>query len=171
MDLEELRDAVGRLGYADGAHIADGAVAFGLDGVVVTARPHGDAVDWHFIKNGGTPMSGSVPMGDAKTTAHRLGAACLKTIHDGPTDILMMHVLRMESPELFDGTDAEPAAVTGIDYSEYVPVICETCGDYPEHLDLRYVTHGGWLDAEGYLDFGLPEVLDALKRYAARYGA
>lgn len=171
MDLEELRDAVGRLGYADGAHIADGAVAFGLDGVVVTARPHDDAVDWHFVKNGGTPMSGSVPLGDAKATARRLGTACLKAIHDSPADMLMMRVLRVESPELFDGTDSEPLAVVGVDYGEYVPAICETCGDYPEHLDLGYVTRGGWLDSEGYLDFGLPEVLDALECYAAMYGA
>lgn len=65
----------------------------------------------------------------------------------------------MESPELFDGTDSEPAVVTGVDYGGYVPAICETCGDYPEHLDLSY------------LDFGLPDVLDALERYAAKYDA
>lgn len=171
MDSEELRDAVGRLGYADGVHVAGGAVAFVLGDVPVTARPHGDAVGWRLVKDGGAPMSGSVPSGDAKATARRLGAACLKAIHDGPTDMLMMRVLRVESPELFDGTDSEPLAVVGVDYGEYVPAICETCGDWPEHLDLRYVTRGGWLDAEGYLDFGLPDVLDALERHTAKYGA
>lgn len=33
------------------------------------------------------------------------------------------------------------------------------------------VKRGGWLDAEGYLDFGLPDVLDALERHTSKYGA
>lgn len=116
-------------------------------------------------------MSGSVPSGDAKATARRLGAACLKAIHDGPTDMPMMRVLRVESPELFDGTDSGPLAVVGVDYGEYVPAICETCDDWPERLGLRHVAGGGWLDAEGYLDFGFPDVPDAPERHTAKYGA
>lgn len=33
------------------------------------------------------------------------------------------------------------------------------------------VKRGGWLDAEGYLDFGLPDVPDALERHTAKDGA
>ena len=49
-------------------------------------------------------------------------------------------------------------------HREYVPAICETCGDFPEHLGIAYVTHGGRPECETYPDFGLDDVLDALER-------
>lgn len=54
--------------------------------------------------------------------------------------------------------------VTGYVHREYVPAIRETCGDFPEHLGIAYVTHGGRPECETYPDFGLDDVLDALER-------
>ena len=65
---------------------------------------------------------------------------------------------------LFDDTDDEQPVVTGYVHGEYVPAICETCRDFPEHLGITYVTRGGWPKYETYLDFGLDDVLDALER-------
>lgn len=76
----------------------------------------------------------------------------------------MARVLRVGSPGLFDDTDDEPAVVTGYVHGEYVPAICETCGDFPEHLGISYVTRGGRPECETYPDFGLDDVLDALER-------
>ncbi len=70
----------------------------------------------------------------------------------------------MGSPGLFDDTDDEPAVVTGYVHGEYVPAICETCGDFPEHLGITYVTRGGRPECKTYPDFGLDDVLDALER-------
>lgn len=78
---------------------------------------------------------------------------------------LMARVLRMGSPGLFDDTDDEPAVVTGYVHGEYVPAICETCGDFPEHLGITYITRGGRPECETYPDFGLDDVLDALERF------
>lgn len=100
----------------------------------------------------GPPTSGTVPAG-------RPGA-----IHDGTTERLMARVLRVGSPGLFDDTDDEPAVVTGYVHREYVPAICKTCGDFPEHLGIAYVTRGGRPECETYPDFGLDDVLDALER-------
>lgn len=69
----------------------------------------------------------------------------------------------MGSPGLFDDTDDEPAVVTGYVHGEYVPAICETCGDFPEHLGIT-ITRGGRPECETYPDFGLDDVLDALER-------
>lgn len=44
------------------------------------------------------------------------------------------------------------------------PAICETCGNFPEHLGITYVTRGGRPECETYPDFGLDDVLDALER-------
>ena len=69
------------------------------------------------------------------------------------------------SPGLFVTTDDEPAVVTGYVHREYVLAICETCGDFPEHLGIAYVTRGGRPECETYPDFGLDDVLDALERF------
>ena len=66
----------------------------------------------------------------------------------------MARVLRVGSPGLFDDTDDEPAVVTGYVHGEYVPAICETCGDFPEHLGITYVTRGGRPECETSPDFG-----------------
>lgn len=76
----------------------------------------------------------------------------------------MARVLRVGSPVLFDDTDDEPAVVTGYVHGEYVLAICETCGDFLEHLGIAYVTRGGRPECETYPDFGLDDVLDVLER-------
>lgn len=85
------------------------------------------------------------------------------TVPAGTTERLMARVLRVGGG-LFDDTDDEPAVVTGYVHGEYVPAICETCGDFPEHLGITYVTRGGRPECETYPDFGLDDVLDALER-------
>lgn len=50
------------------------------------------------------------------------------------TNELLMRVLRVESPELFDGSEYEPVEVVEWDHHAYYPAICETCGDEPENL-------------------------------------
>lgn len=82
----------------------------------------------------------------------------------GTTERLMTRVLRVGNPRLFDDTDDEPVVVTGYVHGEYVPAICETCGDFPEHLGITYVARGGRPECETYPDFGLDDVLDALER-------
>ena len=46
------------------------------------------------------------------------------------TNELLMRVLQVESPELFDGSDDQPVRVVGYDYSPFC--VCETCGDDPK---------------------------------------
>lgn len=120
--------------------MADGAVLFRVDGAEASAVPEG--ASWRTMS--APPTSGA--------------------IHDGTTERLMARVLRVGSPGLFDDTDDEPAVVTGYVHGEYVPAICETCGDFPEHLGITHVTHGGRPECETYPDFGLDDVLDALER-------
>lgn len=138
--LNGLRDAFARLGCVEKAHVADGAVLFCVDGAEASAVPGG--ASWRTMS--GPPTSGTVPA--------------------GTTERLMARVLRVGSPGLFDDTDDEPAVVTGYVHGEYVPAICETCGDFPEHLGITYVTRGGRPECETYPDFGLDDVLDALER-------
>lgn len=138
--LNGLRDAFARLGCVEEAHVADGAVLFRVDGAEASAVPGG--ASWRTMS--GPPTSGTVPA--------------------GTTERLMARVLRVGSPGLFDDTDDEPAVVTGYVHGEYVPAICETCGDFPEHLGITYATRGGRSECETYPDFGLDDVLDALER-------
>lgn len=138
--LNGLRDAFARLGCVEEAHVADGAVLFRVDGAEASAVPGG--ASWRTMS--GPPTSGTVPA--------------------GTTERLMARVLRVGSPGLFDDTDDEPAVMTGYVHGEYVPAICETCGDFPEHLGITYVTRGGRPECKTYPDFGLDDVLDALER-------
>lgn len=138
--LNGLRDAFARLGCVEEAHVADGAVLLRVDGVEASAVPGG--ASWRTMS--GPPTLGTVPA--------------------GTTERLMARVLRVGSPGLFDDTDDEPAVVTGYVHGEYVPAICETCGDFPEHLGITYVTRSGRSECETYPDFRLDDVLDALER-------
>lgn len=138
--LNGLRDVFARLGCVEEAHVADGAVLFRVDGAEASAVP---GASWRIMS--GPPTSGTVPA--------------------GTTERLMARVLRVGSPGLFVTTDDEPAVVTGYVHGEYVPAICETCGDFPEHLGITYVTRGGRPECETYPDFGLDDVLDALERF------
>ena len=142
--LNGLRDAFARLGCVEEAHVADGAVLFRVDGAEASAVPEG-------------------VLADHVRPAHVGDRARRPTRRDG-SERLMARVLRVGSPRLFDDTDDEPAVVTGYVHGEYVPAICETCGDFPEHLGIAYVTRGGRPECETYPDFGLDDVLDALER-------
>lgn len=112
---------------------------FRVDGAEASAVPGGS---WRIMS--GPPTSGTVPAGRPGGMAPR------------PP--------RVGSSGPFDDTDDEPAVVTGYVHGEYVPAICETCGDFPEHLGITYVTRGGRPECETYPDFGLDNVLDALER-------
>ena len=159
--LNGLCDAFARLGCVEEAHVADGAVLFRVDGAEASAFPVG--ASWRTMS--GPPMSGTVPARPTRRDGSEAAAlARLGAIHDGTTERLMARVLRVGSPELFDDTDDEPAVVTGYVHGEYVPAICETCGDFPEHLGITYVTRGGRPECETYPDFGLDDVLNALER-------
>lgn len=133
--LNGLRDAFAWLGCVEEAHVADGAVLFRVNGAEASAVPEGGILADH-----------------------------VRPAHDGTTERLMARVLRVGSPGLFDDTDDEPAVVTGYVHGEYAPAICETCGNFPEHLGITYVTRGGRPECETYPDFGLDDVLDALER-------
>lgn len=132
----------------------------------LTARRHPPfrrGASWRTMS--GPPTSGTVPAGGPVVDGSEAAAlARLGVIHDGTTERLMARVLRVGSPGLFDGTDDEPAVVTGYVHGEYAPAICETCGNFPEHLGITYVTRGGRPECETYPDFGLDDVLDALER-------
>lgn len=58
------------------------------------------------------------------------------------TKELLMRVIAMESPKLFDGSDNEPIEVTYYSYQEEGMRLCDTC-DYPELLLIGYLTRGG----------------------------
>lgn len=47
------------------------------------------------------------------------------------TKELLMRVIAVESPELFDGSDNEPIEVTSYSYQEEGMGLCETC-DYSD---------------------------------------
>lgn len=158
--LNGLRDAFARLGCVEEAHVADGAVLFRVDGAEASAVPRGVLADHVRPAHVGDCARRPTRRDGSEAAAlARLGA-----IHDGTTERLMARVLRVGSPGLFDDTDDEPAVVTGYVHGEYAPAICETCGDFPEHLGITYVTRGGRPECETYPDFGLDDVLDALER-------
>lgn len=58
------------------------------------------------------------------------------------TKELLMRVIAVESPKLFDGSDNEPIEVTSYSYQEEGTRLCDTC-DYPELLFIGYRTRGG----------------------------
>lgn len=58
------------------------------------------------------------------------------------TKELLMRVIAVESPKLFDGSDNEPIEVTSYSYQEEGTRLCDTC-DYPELLLIGYRTRGG----------------------------
>lgn len=120
--------------------MADGAVLFRVDGAEASAVPEGGIMADHVRP----AHVGSHPRRDHRAAD---GARAARG-----------------SPGLFDDTDDEPAVVTGYVHREYVPAICETYGDFPEHLGIAYVTRGGRPECETYPDFGLDDVLDALER-------
>lgn len=159
--LNGLRDAFARLGCVEEAHVADGAVLFRVNGAEASAVPEGGILADHVrpAHVGNRARRPARRDGSEAAALARLGA-----IHDGTTERLMARVLRVGSPGLFDDTDDEPAVVTGYVHGEYAPAICETCGDFPEHLGITYVTRGGRPECETYPDFGLDDVLDALER-------
>lgn len=64
------------------------------------------------------------------------------------TNDLLMRVLRVESPGLFDGSEYEPMEVVEWDHCDYCPAICETCGDEPENLTIKYRTRNGLTDCQ-----------------------
>lgn len=86
------------------------------------------------------------------------------------TNELLMRVIAVESPELFDGSEDELVRVTSYNYSEYCPAACETCGDEPEMLTIGYVTRNGREGSETYDYFGLPRVLEALDEWDKQHG-
>lgn len=56
------------------------------------------------------------------------------------TNELLMRVLQVESPELFDGSDDQPVRVVGYYYLPFCEAVCETCGDDPEMLTIAFET-------------------------------
>lgn len=88
------------------------------------------------------------------------------------TNELLMRVIAVESPELFDGSEDELVRVTSYNYSEYCPAACETCGDEPEMLTIGYVTRNGREGSETYDYFGLTKSARSIGRVgqAAREG-
>ena len=83
------------------------------------------------------------------------------------TNDLLMRVLRVESPGLFDGSEYEPMEGVEWGHCDYCPAICETCGDEPEKLTIKYRTRNGLTDYESYDDFGLAEMMEALDKWDA----
>ncbi len=85
------------------------------------------------------------------------------------TNELMMRVLQVESPELFDGSDKEPVEVT--DYKRKKWEICPygTCV-FPDELYITYQTRGGKSVRRQYDEFGMPEILDALDEWDKQHG-
>jgi hypothetical protein len=84
------------------------------------------------------------------------------------TNELLMRVLQVESPELFDGSDDQPVRVVGYDYSPFC--VCETCGDDPEMLTIAFETKNGECYSQCYDYFGLPNILEALGKWDKQYG-
>lgn len=86
------------------------------------------------------------------------------------TNELLMRVLQVESPELFDGSDDQPVRVVGYDYLPFCEAVCETCGDDPEMLTIAFETKSGERYSEYYDYFGLPNILEALDKWDKQYG-
>lgn len=86
------------------------------------------------------------------------------------TNELLMRVLQVESPELFDGSDNQPVRVVGYDYLPFCKAVCETCGDDdPEMLTIAFETKSGERYSQYYY-FGLPNILEALGKWDKQYG-
>lgn len=83
---------------------------------------------------------------------------------------MLMRVLQVESPELFDGSDDQPVRVVGYDYSPFCEAVCETCGDDPEMLTIGFETKNGERYSQYYDYFGLPNILEALGKWDKQYG-
>lgn len=86
------------------------------------------------------------------------------------TNELLMRVLQVESPELFDGSDDQPVRVVGYDYSPFCEAVCEICGDDPEMLTIAFETKSGERYSQYYDYFGLPNILEALDKWDKQYG-
>lgn len=157
--LNGLRDAFAWLGCVEEAHVADGAVLFRVDGAEASAVLGGVLADHVRPAHVGSHPAGR-PGGMAPRPPRSLASSHPRRDHRAADGARAAR----GSPGLFDDTDDEPAVVTGYVHREYVPAICETCGDFPEHLGIAYVTHGGRPECETYPDFGLDDVLDALER-------
>lgn len=84
------------------------------------------------------------------------------------TNELLMRVLHVESPELFNGSEYEPVEVVDWDHHDYCPAVCETCGDESENLAVEYRTRNGLINYVSYDGFGLAEVLEALDQCDAK---
>lgn len=80
------------------------------------------------------------------------------------TKELLMRVIAVESPKLFDGSDNEPIEVTSYSYQEEGTRLCDTC-DYLELLLIGYRTRGGKTKHQKYEYFGLPNLLETLDKW------
>lgn len=80
------------------------------------------------------------------------------------TKELLMRVIAMESPKLFDGSDNEPIEVTSYSYHEEGAHLCETC-DYSELLFIGYRTRGGKTKYLEYEYFDLSDLLRTLDKW------
>lgn len=80
------------------------------------------------------------------------------------TKELLMRVIAVESPELFDGSDNEPIEVTSYYYQEEDTCQYGTCG-FPESLRIGYRTRGGKTEYLEYEYFGLPNLLGTLDKW------
>lgn len=86
------------------------------------------------------------------------------------TNELLMRVLQVKSPELFDGGDYQPVRVVGYDYLPFCKAVCETCGDDSEMLTIAFETKNGECYSQYYDYFGLPNILEALDKWDKQYG-
>lgn len=80
------------------------------------------------------------------------------------TKELLMRVIAVESPELFDGSDNEPIEVTSYSYQEEGMGLCDTC-DYSELLWIGYRTRGGKTEYLEYEYFDLSDLLETLDEW------
>lgn len=138
--MNGLRDAFARLGCVEEAHVADGAVLFRVDGAEASAVPEGGVLADHV-------RPAHVGNRTRRPTRRGWRACCA-----------------WGAPGCSTTRTTSRPVVTCYVHGEYVPAICETCGDFPEHLGIAYVTRGGRPECETYPDFGLDDVLDALER-------
>ncbi|WP_144245699.1 hypothetical protein [Bifidobacterium catenulatum] len=85
------------------------------------------------------------------------------------TKELLMRVIAMKSPELFDGSDNEPIEVTSYNYYEEGPHLCETC-DYSYFLlRIGYRTRGRKTKCLNYEYFDLSDLLRTLDKWDAQH--
>lgn len=80
------------------------------------------------------------------------------------TKELLMRVIAVESPKLFDGSDNEPIEVTSYSYREEGMRLCDTC-DYSELLFIGYRTRGGKTKHLEYEYFDLSDLLRTLDKW------